>query len=456
MIQPRSSTPVMNAYLLAPIAACGYALIIHPLILTTCSPLDSECLGESRLDNKIFWSLLAGISWILAIRYYSRIALPQHIAFLFALLGIAGLSIAWAFRPDLSLIRFALQCMIVSSIVLPILTAGRHIDVMRGLFLCFAFAMILNLSFVYEPKLLAQGATPGLTGYFSGKNYLGLCSAIALLLAAYEACHSGLRRVFGLLIMGIALWLLILSNARTALGLALVAPALAGLAVLGHKASRLSPTAIPLAIIATYLVVSSLTGIDVYKLSYYLYGDSTFSGRKFIWQFAQLKIAERPLLGWGYQSFWLAGPNAPSVTAATGWIKTMPNSHSGYLDTILEMGYVGFALLVLFVLATVHASRSILDRSLARGWIILSIAYFIIMTNGFESMWMRSYEIVWVVFVLLAAEIAGAKRSPAYSGIVATSLQSTYNKPKKSRRYQAPDQSFAADEAPRPGRGAPA
>lgn len=54
-----------------------------------------------------------------------------------------------------------------------------------------------------------------------------------------------------------------------------------------------------------------------------LYGDSTFTGRTIIWDFANMQIAKKPLLGWGYQSFWLVGPDAPSIVEAPGWVKDM-------------------------------------------------------------------------------------------------------------------------------------
>ena len=54
----------------------------------------------------------------------------------------------WAFRPELSFIRFIQQVMIVTSIVLPAMVAARTADMMRGLFLVFAFASILNVFFV--------------------------------------------------------------------------------------------------------------------------------------------------------------------------------------------------------------------------------------------------------------------------------------------------------------------
>jgi hypothetical protein len=78
----------------------------------------------------------------------------------------------------------------------------------------------------------------------------------------------------------------------------------------------------------------------------------TRSHRACIWDFAKYEIARRPLLGWGYQSFWLVGPDAASVVEAPGWVKTMPNAHNGYYDTMREMGYVGYFLLVTFIIAT--------------------------------------------------------------------------------------------------------
>ena len=150
---------------------------------------------------------------------------------------------------------------------------------------------------------------------------------------------------------------------------------------------------------------ATITGFSVDRLSYMLYGDPTFTGRTIIWDFAHLKIARKPMLGWGYQSFWLVGPDGPSVLDGPGWVKEMPNAHNGYLDTMLEMGYVGLLLLVTFIAATLHAIGRMADRDFARAWLVLSLALYIIVTNGLESLWMRGFEMMWIVFLILVAEI---------------------------------------------------
>ena len=84
----------------------------------------------------------------------------------------------------------------------------------------------------------------------------------------------------------------------------------------------------------------------------------------------------------------------------------MPNAHNGYYDTTLEMGYVGLALLVTFICATLHAIGRVADRDPVRGWLSLSLCFFVMISNGLESTWMRGFEFLWVMFVILAVDAA--------------------------------------------------
>jgi exopolysaccharide production protein ExoQ len=403
----QSSIWTIGGYALIPILACLYATVIFPLIIVACDPTDSACLMEARPESKIFWPVLAAIAVVLAIRNFSRLSFPPHILWLFGYLALAGTSVLWAFKPDASFVRVTQQAMIVVSIVVPALLAARNSDMMRGLFLCFAIATILNVFFVLgRPPIDTKFATWGYPGYFSGKNYLGECEAIAALLALHEMLYPGKRRVFGILIAITAVVLLLLSNSKTALGLLFLTPVLAGATLLIRRATRISPAIILLSIPICWLILTTLTGFSIYRISYILYGDPTFTGRSIIWDFVESEIEHRPLLGWGYQSFWLVGPDAPSIVNAPGWVKDMPNGHNGYLDVKVELGYAGYALFMAFIITTLHAIGRVADRAPTRAWLLLTLALQIIITNGLESIWMRGFEMLWVVFLILAAEIA--------------------------------------------------
>jgi O-antigen ligase len=244
----------------------------------------------------------------------------------------------------------------------------------------------------------------GYQGYFLGKNYLGECASIGFLLSVHELYHRGWRRMVSFPAIVIAVTLVFLSNSKTAFALAIVCPLLARLTLIGRRITHLSPAVILLSLPICYMMLSVLMNVDIMgRIAYILFHDSSLTGRTVIWSFAQYEIRQRPLLGWGYQSFWLV-PESPS-SAAPGWVKMMPNAHNGYYDTMLELGYVGLAFLVIFIIATLHAIGRVADRDAARARLLLSLALFMILYNYFESLWMRGFEFLWVIFVIVAAEI---------------------------------------------------
>lgn len=393
-----SSPAIFDSSTIIPFLACAYATIATPLMLFAFYSTASEAY-ESHWQNKVFWPAMAAISVVLGVRNSSRLRLPAHIVCLLAYLGFAGASMLWAINPQLSFVRYAQQLMIVTSIVLPLMLVGRTADVMRSLFLCFAFAAVLNLFFI--------SGDPPYSGYFSGKNYLGEFAGVALLLALHELFYSGFRRALGMIIVLVAIALLFLSDSKTSFGLAIFAPLLAGITLIIGRTTGLSPAIILLSIPIGYEVLSHvIPSFNYNRLSYMLYGDPTFTGRTLIWDFADPQIWRRPLQGWGYQSFWLAGPDSPSLQDARGWVRSMPNAHNGYVDTKLELGYIGLAFLVTFITATLHAIGRVANRDPARAWAVLSLALFVIAYNFLESFWMRAYEFLWVVFLIIAADIS--------------------------------------------------
>ena len=411
--RPRRSGPIIDKYTMIPILACIFALIVFPILSFVNSPGQQIVLSgvDARPEPRVFWPAMVALSFLLAVQNRSRISkltLPLHIICLLAYLAFAGASVLWAFSPQSSFIRFVQQLMIVTSIVLPTMLAGRTADMMRGVFLCFACALILNVLFILGGSVTiarygSELVDIGYQGYFLGKNYLGECAAVAFLLSIHEVrCHGWGRRALGFVVFVFAVVLIFLSDSKTALGLALISPFLASLTLTVRRMTRVSPAIILLSIPLSYIVFSHVSHFSMSRMSYMLYGDSTFTGRTIIWDFAQYEIERSPFLGWGYQSFWLV-PGSPSLEAP-GWVAMMPNAHNGYYDTMLELGYVGLAFLLVFILATLHAIGRVADRNPAQGRLLLSLALFVIMYNFLESLWMRGFEFLWVMFVIVAAD----------------------------------------------------
>jgi len=74
--------------------------------------------------------------------------------------------------------------------------------------------------------------------------------------------------------------------------------------------------------------------------------DATLTGRTGIWEAVLGSIAKRPLLGYGYQAFWLGfkGESYRVILAVT-W--ALAQAQNGFLDVTLQMGLVGFSIVIL-------------------------------------------------------------------------------------------------------------
>jgi O-antigen ligase len=163
-----------------------------------------------------------------------------------------------------------------------------------------------------------------------------------------------------------------------------------------------------------YAVLSRVVGNLADRLSWYVFHNYDLSGRTDIWYFVDLAITKRPLLGWGYRSVWLVGSNSPM--AVGGWIGMMPEAHNGYLDTIMDTGYIGIVLFVVFVFTTLHAIGRVAGRDPARAWYLLSIALFCICLNFLESGWMHGGDVLWLMFLVVVAD-AGRYWQPFHRGL---------------------------------------
>jgi O-antigen ligase len=408
------ATSVFDKYLIVPILAFAYCIIVGPL-------LEFERLAEfASSANQMFWPLLTAIALgCFASRNRSRLTWPPHIIWLAAYLALAGASILWAFKPEFSFTRFNTQTMLLISIILPALVAARTSDLMRGAFFCFAFGSILNAVLIlggYSTLLMADTGDAGYSGYFTDKNALGQFAACTFLLSLYETCYPGWRRAFGLIIVVTSTYLIFAAHSKAALGCAVVAAVLAKLVLFIGKKKRVSPLIVLLPVPICYAVLSQIVGNLINRISWYIFQNYDLSARTVIWDFVNLEIAKRPFLGWGYRSFWLVGSDSPSLVDAGGWIRLMPEAHNGYLDTILDTGHIGLVLFLVFILTTLHAIGRVATRDPARAWLLLSTALLVILVNFLESGWMRGGGPLWLMFVIVVAE-AGRYWQPFHRGL---------------------------------------
>jgi exopolysaccharide production protein ExoQ len=351
-------------------------------------------ITDPRLENKIFRPEVTAIALgSIALRNRSRVTWPPHIVWFAAYVALASAGVLWSFKPEMSFNRLSTKLMMLVTVILPAMLVSRKADIIPG--------MILG---GYSTESMADGLKIGYPGYFSFKGELGEFASFAFLLSIYESFYPGWRRVVGLIVVVISIYLIIVSESKGSLGCAILAAILAALVLFVGKKTRVSPPIVLLPLLICYAVLSQMVGNLISRISWYIYGNYTLSGRIDIWDFVNFEIAKRPFLGWGYRSIWLVGPDSPVFVDGRGWITKMPSAHNGYLDTILDTGHIGLALFLVFVVTTLYAIGRVTDRDAARAWLLLSIALFIILVNFMDSGWMRGADALWLMFVVVVVD----------------------------------------------------
>jgi len=123
--------------------------------------------------------------------------------------------------------------------------------------------------------------------------------------------------------------------------------------------------------------------------------DATFTDRTVLWSYL-LNMKINPLLGTGYESFWL-GPRLAELWAQFAF---RPNqAHDGYIELYLNLGLIGEALLIGFVIASY---RTICKRMGSdSGPASLSLALWAVMPiYNITTAALGKGELMWLAFLL--------------------------------------------------------
>jgi O-antigen ligase len=156
----------------------------------------------------------------------------------------------------------------------------------------------------------------------------------------------------------------------------------------------------------TYLIVAVLMfaaaewAFGIYANVIQLLGkDSTLTDRTVLWH-DLLQVEINPIFGAGFESFWL-GDRFRSFAASRWWA---PNqAHNGYLETYLNLGWVGLFLLIGLLIATFRKGRRELFTNFEFGRFRLGFLLAVIAYNWTEAAF-KNISPIWFVFYLIALD----------------------------------------------------
>lgn len=366
------------------------------------------------LDAAIFVFLIVCALFVLNRRALGITSFLHANYALLAFYGFCAISILWSDDPMIALkhwIKFSGDL----AMALVVLTDPNRWGAVRRL-LSTAALVLLPLSILFilafpdlggrynstEHQVLYHGVT-------TQKNELGYVSltlglgAVWGILGDWQDRQRKGRRT-RLLVQGsifvMALWLIVKANSVTSLScLALAATVmfLTGTQTTSRNSRQvhwITGGTVGLALFALFIDSSGV-------LLRMLGRNSTLTGRTEIWK-AVLSFHTNPLWGIGFDSFWLGG-RIRMVADRIGYTG-IAEAHNGYLETYLNVGWIGVALLAWSILRGYRRAVAVLrvDPDAGRfqlGMIVAAVIY------NLSEVAFRNVNVIWVAFLLAIGEI---------------------------------------------------
>jgi len=208
-----------------------------------------------------------------------------------------------------------------------------------------------------------------------------------LCLAAFALGNEGQGRMHYYLLLCLGLTVLLLTKSRTALaGTLLVLTVLWTLTAPSRLRTSVWLAGIWTAGVAAMALLLLQNDVNDKLMHLALLGRSekaeSLSGRIPLWSELMTFVQQRPLLGYGYDSFWSAD-HIYELSRQMQW--PVRDSHSAYIETLLNVGAIGIALLAgIVALAALRAGR--LLGSGTGYQFLFGLLLYAIMNAGLESL----------------------------------------------------------------------
>jgi exopolysaccharide production protein ExoQ len=264
-------------------------------------------------------------------------------------------------------------------------------------------------------------------GIASSKNELGYVCALLGLFFVWNLLSTrrpGLERhrlgeitlTLGFLVMTV--WLLSMAHSSTALVCTLI-----GVLTMAIVSTPLVGRFIGTFVAIGFLIVvtaNSAFGLYDRVVEDVLGKDATLTDRTEVWQDA-IALVDRPLVGAGFESFWL-GSRLDTMWAKWWWRPTQ--AHNGYIETYLNLGWIGVAILAALLVMTFRKARIELLRDVDFGRFRLAVLFAIVAYNYTEATF-KALHPLWTLFYLIATDLPSARDSRARGQTVSAPLSTS-------------------------------
>jgi exopolysaccharide production protein ExoQ len=364
----------------------------------------------SPLDASFYFAMTAAGVYVLAKRQVSLSEVISNNSWLIVFLAYCFISIVWSDFPFIAFKRW-IKILGHPVMALVVLTEPDPQEALIRLMKRCAYIVVpVSILFIkYYPEL-GRGFSPWgegtNTGITTNKNLLGAdCLIVGYFFFWYflqtrRLQRSRSRRNEVRLIAGflIGIWWLF-SQAHSATSFTCLIVGITVVLFVGNRFVNKNLTGTYL-LVALVLLATAEVGFGISgHFSESLGRGSELSGRTGLWK-ALLGMHTNPILGTGFESFWL-GERPKQLEGVFFFI---PNeAHNGYLETYLTLGMLGVFLLIALFVATFWKIRAELFQNFELGRYRLGFLAALVLYNWTEAAF-KTLTPLWFVFYLIAID----------------------------------------------------
>ncbi|OWW00368.1 O-antigen ligase [Rhizobium sp. R693] len=353
------------------LAVFGYFWVgLNPFPDPNATSLSTPYGGTSNVLNQLIVIAMSALVLAAVLQNRARHLLLRPHGLLICLLVWLLFTGLFAGDPSAAFRRtvFAVLVCLCANAVLLIPTDGQQFAKL----MCIGLTFTTGLSYfgvIALPHLAIHQATDALEqslagdwrGHFGHKNVAAAAMVYAVFFGLYVA-KAGHGRL-GMLIALSAGFFVLHAGGKTS---AAMLPAILLLAWIFERWTRLGTLILVGSLVSlnTILLTAAISpGVSALLASAGI--DPTFTDRGSIWRLALSAIAERPILGYGFQSFWQTDALFNSGQAMTTWAVTAANSHNGYVEQLINGGIPALAMVVIWlvILPIGYARRAIAGKN---------------------------------------------------------------------------------------------
>lgn len=375
---------------------------------------------DGSIIERFFYGVLTAIGlWILHKRGFKWGETLRRNPWLTALIIFMALSILWSHYP---LVSFKRMIKVIGSVVMACVVLTED-DPLRG------FSTVLRRSYyVHLPMSIICikyfrdigvsfdwfGTAESWQGITTSKNVLGQVAMLGVVYFFWEVRRHwkeyGWKNV-DLLYLLMAAYLLKgaeKSVSMTALSVCLFAM----LVFLRLQSLRSRPELVgPFVKKVFYVTVAAISIVLIHSVVKFpadsIFGqiitllgrDITLTGRTDIWRDVYAAASGNPLLGVGFGGFWIGREANIPWNAHMTWI--LGQAHSGYVDTYLQLGFVGAFLLAGVLFSAMPGMLDSLAEDFDFGCFKLTLFLTIVFVDMTESVYLRGDHHLWLVLMII-------------------------------------------------------